>query len=133
MITIPKPVTRNRRDRLNCQSPAQRAAIARSRESRASLSTGGGRALAKQVLAPGRVQGDPEWARKAEINKQVDPKICALCGQKIRKAVSAYYCYAIAHESCVRKWLEKLGFQSGIIECEIAIRRRLAKTVRRMN
>ncbi len=91
---------------------------------------GGGRALAKQVLAPVKFHSEPEWTRKAEVNPLVNLKLCALCGKQIGKAAAAWYCYALAHESCVRNWLEKLGFQLSIIECEVAIRRRLAAEIK---
>jgi hypothetical protein len=76
MKTIPTPLPRRKR-----QLAAQRAA-ARSREQRAVRAAGGGRTMAKQMLAPGKAHDDPEWARKADINARIDPKVCALCGKE---------------------------------------------------
>ena len=124
MTKLPPPIRRHFRKR----SPAQQAAIERSKELRVVRRAGGGRAAAGAVLGP-VTEPDMEWTRKAETNPLVDLSKCALCGFAIGRKRAAWYLYALAHVTCVHDWLSKLGFSPALIACEMAIRSRLAREI----
>ena len=125
LTTLPLPVRRTYRKR----SPAQQAAIERSRELRRVKQMGGGREIANAVLGPRQVTST------AAALPESKPKLstCALCGKRFsvrEHGHAVWWKYTLAHESCVCTCLSQLDFSPAIISCELAIRKQLAAEMR---
>lgn len=126
LTTLPPPI---RRRNFRKRSPAQQAAIERSREARTVRSAGGGQEITSAMLGPqveSTAAAPPESAR---------PKLsaCTLCGNRFtsrERGHAVWFEYALAHESCLMAKFAWLDYSPAIIAAELAIRKRLAAELR---